>query len=87
MKLNYFSIIFFIISYPLVAGIQIHYIRPDSTDTRIKTFISEPHYVLTADLSNQRNLLLVHLGASFQKTDESSYYLQLAANAGYHVII
>jgi hypothetical protein len=69
-----------------MAAIQVRSIRPDITDNRIKTFNSESHYIVIPESSNQRNLLLVHLSASFSRPSESSEYLQLAAREGYHVI-
>lgn len=86
MKINYNLIWLWLLSMRVVAGIQIHSIKPDVADPRIRTFIADSHYVVSADPAKQKNSLLVHLGASYQKPGDASYYLQLAANAGYHVI-
>lgn len=86
MKLIYFFFLFFCFAGPLSAAIQVHQVPPQFTDNRIKTFISDSHYILSAEPALQKNKLLVYLPASYQRTKESSYYLSLAANAGYHVI-
>lgn len=68
------------------AGIHLRSISPDATDPRIRTFTSDSHYIGSPEITKHRNLLLVHLPASFHLASESSHYLQLAAREGYHVI-
>jgi len=86
MRLIIFIGFFIVIVIQSFAGIQVRSIRPDATDSRIKTYTSDSHYILTPETTKQRNLLLVHLPESFHKATQSSHYLQLAAGEGYHVI-
>ena len=86
MRLILFIGFLLVITIQSFAGVQLRSIRPDATDNRIKTFTADSHYICTPETAKQRNLLLIHLPASFHKASESSQYLQLAAREGYHVI-